>query len=144
MQRYGRSGWSVWSCSFTLHRRRGSSSCGRCLVLPTGSWWVRSMCRSGVSSHTEVPWNFVAPLCWPLAALSAACSASSPCLLRLVCGVLLRLLFGLPPPLVFGCLPPLWNGRPEARWPEMACTGKQSPLAALPCFGARCVSTQLN
>ena len=41
------------------------SSCGRCLVLPTWSWRARSMCRSGVSSHTEVLWNFVAPLCWP-------------------------------------------------------------------------------
>jgi hypothetical protein len=73
----------------------------------------------GVSSHTEVLWNFVAPLCWlppPVCCLRCLSFLVAPPGERRVAS----LVCWSPPSLFFvGRLPPLWNGRPEACLPEM-------------------------
>ena len=99
----------------------------------------------GVSSHTEVPRNIVAPLRWP----SPPCSRPVLPLLwpfRPLCGVLFRLSVAPPLLLLAACRCCGTDGRRPAglRWSE---PGNSSPWPSSPVLGravSQLNSTQLN
>ena len=131
------------SCSSAPLRRRCLPFSGACFALPAQALVGQEYVPRWVSPRTRKFSELCGPTALAASPLSAACAATFHACTAWWVTLCFVCLFPLPLPVVGGRLPLLRNGRPEARlrWSEL---GSSPPLAALPCFGARFFSTQLN